>query len=135
MTSEIMLDDENQLIPSLLQQLVYEPNISIRLQALDTLLNAIDDNISEAMNVKLFREKMREKYLNRIDFVKQLKLYSKINDNIETGIEYYGQDFLTHPEYIFSEQFEKEVVNLTKAINTFVGKLLKEYSKGESIEL
>jgi len=130
-----MLDDEGRdLIPSLLQQLVYEPNISLRLQALDTLLNGIKKEISDKMKVRVFDEWLRKKYLNNTQFMRQLKLYSKINENVETAIEYHGQDYITHAEYVFNDEFENQVMELTKAINTFVGMLLKEYAKGESIE-
>lgn len=134
MAQELKLDEGKDTIPILLQQLVFEANISIRLQALDTLLSAIDDDISKRMKVKIFKTWLRRKYLSRVDFVRQLKLYSKINENVETAIEYHGKDFLTHSEYIFDEEFENEVTELSKNINNFVGKLLKEYAKGEVIE-
>lgn len=129
-----MLEDSKEFIPSLLQQLVYESNIFVRLQAMDTLLSAIDDDMARKLEVAKFKKWLNHKYLKRVDFMRQLKLYSKINDNVETSIEYHGQDYLTHSEYIFNEDFENEVMELSKYINHYVGKLLKEFAKGEAIE-
>lgn len=135
MTEDLMLDDGDQLIPSLLKLLVYEDNVMKRLQAMDTLCSAIEEDISEMLGVKKFKKHLNDKYLNDILFLRKLKLYSKMNENVETAIEYHGQDYLTHPEFIFDLQFEKEVNKLTKAINEFTGQLLKEYSKGDTIEI
>jgi len=134
MGTDFMLDEGKDIVPQLLQQLVYESNMSVRLQAMDTLLSAIDDETAKKLNVKKFKRWLNEKYIKNTDFIRQLKLYSKINDNVETAIEYHGQDYLTHSEYIFNEEFETQVMELSKYINHFVGKLLKEYAKGEKIE-
>lgn len=134
MGTDFMLDEGKDIVPQLLQQLVYESNMSVRLQAMDTLLSAIDDETAKKLKVKKFKRWLNEKYIKNTDFIRQLKLYSKINDNVETAIEYHGQDYLTHSEYIFNEEFETQVMELSKYINHFVGKLLKEYAKGEKIE-
>jgi len=134
MPQDLILDDGNQIIPSLLNQLVYEENIMRRLQAMDTLCSACDEKIDMKLKVKEFKTELRKKYLSRVNFLRRLKLYSKINDNVETAIEYHGQDYITHPEYIFDDDFEVEITELNKKINSFVGELLKEFARGESIE-
>lgn len=134
MANDLLLDDGKDIVSQLLQQLVYEPNISLRLQAMDTLLSAIDDDMAFKVKAKEFKKFLNQNYMKNTNFMRQLKLYSKINDNVETSIEYHGQDYLTHSEYIFNEDFESEVMKLSKYINHFVGKLLKEYSRGQQIE-
>ena len=134
MTEDILLDDGKQLIPSLLQQLVFETNIMTRLQAMDTLLSGIDEEMKKQMDVDEFKLWLNQNFLKKTLFMRKLKLYSKINENVETAIEYHGQDYLTHAEFVFNEDFEKEVMHLTRRINSFVGKLIKEYSKGEGID-
>jgi hypothetical protein len=130
---EIILDDGKQLIPSLLQQLVFETNVMTRVQAMDTLLSAVDEKIKENMKTDEFKVWLNKNFLKKSVFMRKLKLYSKINENVETAIEYHGQDYLTHTEFVFNEEFEKEVMMLTRRINNFTGKLIKEFSKGESI--
>ena len=134
MVDQLIMDEGNQIIPSLLNQLVYEENIMKRLQAMDTLCSACDEGIDVKLKVKDFKEEIRKKYLSKVDFLRRLKLYSKINDNVETAIEYHGQDYITHPEYIFDDEFEIKITELNKKINSFVGELLKEFARGESIE-
>lgn len=135
MGDDLLLEEGNNLIPSLLQQLVYESNLMVRLQAIDTLCSAMDDKMEEKFKVLEFKEMLNTEYLSKTDFLRRLKLYSKINENVETAIEYHGQDFITHPEFNFDENFEREVTALSLLINNFTGKLLKEFSKGDSFEL
>lgn len=133
--SDLMLDEGEPIIPSLLKLLVYEDNVMKRLQAMDTLCSAIDEDISKKLKIKEFKKELNEKYMDDLIFLRKLKLYSKMNDNVETAIEYHGEDYSTHPEFIYDVEFEKEINILTKNINNFVGKLLKEFAKGDSIDI
>jgi hypothetical protein len=134
MVEELMLDEGKQLIPSLLQQLVFETNVMTRLQAMDTLLSGMDEELKHKLKTDEFKLWLSKHFLKKSDFMRQLKLYSKINENVETAIEYHGQDYITHSEFVFNEEFEKKVMILTRRINNFVGKLIKEYSKGEKVQ-
>lgn len=134
MEEGILLDEGNNLIPSLLSQLVFEENIMRRLRAINTITKAVDDEISKKLKIDIFNIVLNQKYLKDVSFLRRLKLYSKINENIETSIEYHGTDYITHQEYIFDEDFEKQIEELSSMIDNFVGKLIKEYSKGESID-
>lgn len=133
MADEIILDEGKQLVPSLLQQVVFEDNVSVRLQATDTLLSALDEDIKKKLETQKFKIWLNKEFLKNTDFMRQLKLYSKINENVETAIEYHGQDYLTHQEFVFNEDFEKRVMLLTRRLNSLIGKLIKEFSKGEGI--
>lgn len=124
----------SNLIPNLLSQLVYEENILRRLRAINTLSQAVDDDIAKLLDIPTFLKTLNKNYLKNVEFLRRLKLYSKINDNIETAIEYHSTDYITHQEYVFDEQFEAQVEELSSFIDKMVGLLLKEYSKGESIE-
>jgi len=144
MPEDLFMDEGSNLIPSILQNLVFETNILTRLQAIDTLLSALDEkDLDMKIKIKEFKQKLKQEYLlpdknkddPRKNFMRRLKLYSKINENVETAIEYHSEDFITHPEYIFDADFERKITDLNLKINTLVGELLKEYSRGEEIEL
>jgi len=143
MPEDLFIEEGTNLVPSILQNLYFETNILTRLQAIDTLMSALDDQIEMKLKIKAFKKKLKEEYMlpsknkkdPRDNFMRRLKLYSKINENTETAIEYHSQDFITHPEYIFDEDFENKITELNMEINTLVGSLTKEYSRGEEIEL
>jgi len=134
MVNSIEIGEGEELIPALLKQMVYEDNVMKRLQAMDTLLSAIDEDIAKKLKTKEFKKELNVSYLDDVIFIRKLKLYSKMNENVETAIEYLGEDYVTHPEFIFDEKFEVKVNILNKKINNFTGNLLKEYSMGDSIE-
>ncbi len=134
MGDEISLEEGSGLIPSLLSQLVFEENVIRRLRAINTIIRAVDDEIKNKLKIDTFKIILNHKYLKNVEFMRQLKLYSKMNDNIETSLEYHGTDYITHQEFIFDEKFDIEIEKLSSMIDKLVGNLIKEYSKGESID-
>jgi predicted metal-dependent enzyme (double-stranded beta helix superfamily) len=131
---ELSLDQPKTSVPQLLNQLIFVDNLYQKLNALDTILNAIEDTIAEALNLKRIQTELH-KYIDNIEFMRQLKLYSKMCENTETCLELMGQDFLTHPEFNFSEELEEELATLNKKLNKVIGQLIKEYAKQEEIPL
>lgn len=131
---ELSLDQPKTSVPQLLNQLIFVDNLYQKLHALDTILNAIDDTIAAALNLKRIQADLH-KYIDNIEFMRQLKLYSKMCENTETCLELMGQDFLTHPEFNFSEDLEEELATLNKKLNKVIGQLIKEYAKQEEIPL
>ena len=131
---ELSLDQPKTSVPQLLNQLIFVDNLYQKLNALDTILNAIEDTIAVALNLKRIQTELH-KYIDNIEFMRQLKLYSKMCENTETCLELMGQDFLTHPEFNFSEELEEELATLNKKLNKVIGQLIKEYAKQEEIPL
>lgn len=131
---ELDLGESKALIPSLLNQFFDEENYVKKLNMAYTIVCGLEPNIFKATGGEQFKGFLN-KFLTNVVFIKKLKLYVKINENIETAIEYLGRDYMTHEEFIFDPEFEKLILEMNKRINQFIGKLLKEYAKSESIEI
>lgn len=134
MDDSISLEDR-PIIPTLLTQLVFESNLHRKLNALDVIINACDDNIRQKRKIDEFYKWLHKNFLGNKKFMRKLALQSKIFENIETAIEYFGVDYPTHPEYIYDEEFSEILIELNKKINQFVGLLLKEYALMDSIQI
>lgn len=133
--SEIILEDKKNTIPALLNALVYETDLLRKLNAVDTVLSALEPEIVEKTHAIDFKNWLNRNFLTNLQFMRQLKAYSAIISTPETCQEYFSTDYLTHPEYQFDEDFEKLLIKINRQINHFVGKLLKEFSKGDSINV
>lgn len=134
-TESFLLDEGNGSITiSLLQTIFTQDNMFLKLNQMDTCLSALDEKLVKETNAHIFKKWLNEKFLKDTNFIRQLKIYSKINENTETALEYFGQDFISHPEFAFDKDFEKKLAYLNKQINHFTGKLLKELTKGETLE-
>lgn len=131
---ELDLGEGKQLIPSLLNQLFDEDNYLKKLNMAYTVVCGLESDIFKETNGQEFKDFL-ENFLDNVSFIRKLKLYVKINENIETAIEYMGKDYVTHEEFIFDKDFEKLILEMNKRINKFNGLLLKEYAKSESIEI
>jgi hypothetical protein len=130
-----LLDGQQQnSIPSILQTLIFQENLLLKLNAVDTVLNALDDKVAATISAKKLKGYLHRNYLDDISFMRNLKRYSKLTENTELAMEYFGQDFLSHPETAFDEEFEATLATLNKRLNRIIGLLLKEYQKGEDIE-
>ena len=135
MTEQLVLDDETKAVPALLQQLVFEDNMFRKLNAVDTLLSALEPDMKQSTGTDRFHKWLHENFINSDRFMRRLNLYSKMNDNVETALELYGQDYYTHPEFYYEKKWFVTLNELNKAINRVVGKLLKEFSRGETIDI
>jgi len=85
------------------------------------------------VNAEAFKKYLKTNFLDNIDFMRQLILISKMEEHIESGIELYGTDYITHPEYQFDYDFTKKTNNINLKINHFIGRLIKEMSKSEGV--
>lgn len=131
--AQFVLDEKKDLLPTLLQGIVFESDLLKKLNAVDTIISALDDKMAENSGAITFKNWLHSKYLDNTLFMRQLKLHTAIIENVETKIEYYSQDYLTHQEYIFDADFEQVIITINKTINHFVGRLLRELGKGEEL--
>ena len=121
------------LLTTLAQQLVFESSLLVKLNAIEPIINALDPDQAKAVGAPAFKTWL-SKLTQDTKFMRQLKIYTTIISNVETSIEYVGQDYLTHPEYQFDEAFEKKLSRINKTINEFTGKLIRELNKEQVIE-
>jgi hypothetical protein len=129
-----LLDQQQTSIPSILQTLIFTPDLVAKLNGIDVCLNAIDDDVAKKVKAAQIRKILHEKYLDDVEFMRRLKLYSTMMGHTELAAELLGQDFLSHPEFNFSEELEHELAELNKFLNKIIGLLIKEYQQGEKIE-
>lgn len=132
---EIQVNEPKSLLPSVIMSLCFEQSVYSRLQALEVVLNSLDDTVSAKIGADKFKVWLTKFFISNIDFMRKLKLHSQIQTNPELCFEYNSIDFDSHPEFKFDKLFEKELQSLNSQINKFVGQLLKECQKGESIEI
>lgn len=135
MTDILDLGDGQSPILSLLQQSVFEDNMLKKFNAVDILISAFETDIATKSKAKEMKVYLHKEVLSNEQFMRKLQMFSRISDNPETAIEYYGQDFVTHPEFHFNSEFVKKLAIINRKVNHFIGLLIKEYSKGESIEV
>lgn len=135
MTDTLSLDDGQSPILSLLQQAVFEDNVFRKLNAVDILISALDDEISDKKQAKAMKTYLHKEVLSNQEFMRRLHLFSRISDHPETAIAYYGQDFSTHPEFHFNKEFMERLSVINKKLNSFIGTLIKELAKGDEIEI
>lgn len=129
------LDDGQSPILSLLQQAVFEENILKKLNAVDILISALEPDISNEMKAKDMKRYIHKEVLSNEDFMRKLQLFSRISEYPETAIEYFGNDFITHPEFHFEKDFVGKLSEINRKLNHFIGILIKEHSKGEELEI
>jgi hypothetical protein len=132
--SSILNEQQSTSVPAILQSLIFSDNILLKLNGIDVVLNACDDAIGKALDTNAIRESLHKLYLDDINFMRKLKLYSKMMENTETALELMGQDYLTHQEFSFDEDFEKILSGLNKQLNKIIGQLLKAYMGGVEVE-
>lgn len=147
MTDTLDLGDGQSPILSLLQQAVFEDNLFRKLNAVDILISALEPHMAKISNSKEMQryihqdifgysiEDESEQDQEKQDFMRKLRLFSKVSDMPETAIEYYGIDFITHPEFHFDNDFDVKLKEINLRLNKFIGILIREYSKGEELEL
>lgn len=134
MADALSYEDKKQVIPEILHSIVFEENIFKKLNAVDVVVNALEDDVAHQVNAKQFKQWLHKQFIDNDKFMRRLNLYSKMNDNVETALELFGSDYVTHPEFMYDEQFFSTINTLHKRINEFIGRLLKEFHASESIE-
>lgn len=129
-----LFQDKSDIIPKLIQELMFEDNIIRRLNGTQVLLNAIDENIGDALGIK-----KEQAWLNTIidntQLMRKIRFITKIIEVPETALELYGQDYYSHPEFYFDANFHKRITDINKRISKILGSVLKEYTKGEEFEI
>lgn len=134
MVEPLGLEEAQSPLLSLLQQIVFEDNFLRKIKAVDILISALDDDIKTATNAMQMKKYLHQEVLSNDEFRRKVELFARVCDNVETGIEYFGQDFITHPEFNYSPEFMGKLSQIEKKVHHFVGKLIKEYSAGEEIQ-
>lgn len=125
-------DDKHPLLP-LWQQVVFEPDILRKLEAVDSLISALDSNIAQKTNAKALKAYIHKEILSNENLSRKLELLRRVTEHPETAIEYFGQDYITHPEFHFDSEFWNLLKDVRRRVNIFVGKVLKEMTTGEEI--
>jgi len=131
---ELDLGEGSNPLQNVVQQLIFESNLMVKLEATDIVINALDKKISNKTNSKEF-QKFLHSLFDDNDFMRRLEYVSRIKDNIETSLEYTGMDYLSSEDFSYDVDFEKKLVAIKKRLQRFLGILLKEFSKGIELEL
>jgi hypothetical protein len=132
---EIQVNEPKSLLPSVIMSLCFEQSVFSRLQALEIVLNSLEQDRADEIGATKFKQWLNKYFLSNLDFMRKLKLHSQIQTNPELCFEYNSIDFDSHPEFKFDKLFEKELQSLNSQINKFVGILLREAQKGETVEI
>ena len=121
-------------LQNVVQQLIFESNLQKKLEATDVVINALDKKIKDDTNAKEFQEFLHSLFDNN-EFMRKLTLITQMKDIPELSVEYASFDYLSSPDYHYDIEFEKNIIIIKKKLQNFLGKLLKEMSKGVEIEL
>lgn len=123
----MILEQENDksILQSLILRTASEQNIWIKIQQTHIIIKALDSDIYHKTRADAI-----SKYLQRIkadiEFIRKIRYYSIMMQDPESALEYYGVDYVTHPEYIFDTRFEKRIMGIHDKLDLFIGHLLKE---------
>jgi len=123
-------DQAGSKLQDMLSLLTFETNFFKRLQALEVVFNMIEDDLGNKVGVLKFKKFLSE-YTNSDKFMRQAKLISIIEDNIETALEYYGRDYISTPEFNYDKDFQSKRRKIDTEINKFIGQTLKELATEE----
>jgi len=130
---DLLMDEGKSPILSLAQQAVFEDNMFRKMNAVDTLISSLEDDVSKKIGAFAMKQYLHKEVLSNEDFMRQLQMYARIVDNPETAIEYFGQDYVTHPEFNFDTDFMTKLNHINKQVNHFIGTLIKELAKTEEM--
>ena len=123
-------DQAGSKLQDMLSSLTFETNFFKRLQALEVVFNMIEDDLGNKVGVSKFKKFLSE-YTNSDKFMRQAKLISIIEDNIETALEYYGRDYISAPEFNYDKDFQSKRRKIDTEINKFIGQTLKKLATEE----
>lgn len=105
-----------------------------RLNGCDTLLSALDKDLALKINAKAYKAWIHS-LLDDIAFIRQLSLFCRVSEIPETALELYSQDYLTHPEFQYDEEFSKKIVEINKRLSKMLGHILREYNTLDQFEV
>lgn len=113
----------------ILNQVVFNDNLLSKLRITDIVIHALDDDTKQAVNAASF-----QKYLHSLfddaDFMRQLNYYSMLKTHIETSSEYFGQDYVSAPDYQYNPNYEAKVAIIEKKLAKFIGSIIKSIQEG-----
>jgi hypothetical protein len=122
------MPEEHLSLISIVQEAINQENLFKKLRLTHIIMHSI--NLTEKKANEL--HKRIEEMLTDIDFMRKLKLNSKIKDNDITAIEYLGKDYRGGDEnMVFDAEFESILTELEKRIDEYLGMVLTELTKGE----
>jgi len=122
------MPEEHLSLISIVQEAINQENLFKKLRLTHIIMHSV--SITEKKAAEL--HKRVEEMLTDIDFMRKLKLNSKIKDNDITAIEYLGKDYRGGDEnMVFDAQFESILTELEKRIDEYLGTVLIELTKGE----
>jgi len=119
---------------SVVNQIIFESNLQKKLEATDTLINALDEDMlkkTDAKQYQIFLHKM----FDDEEFMRQLNYNAQLKENIETSQEYYARDYMSSPDYAYDYKFEKKITHIKKKQQQFLGAILRELTKGVTFEV
>jgi len=132
---ELATDEKTARIFAVLQAIIFEDNLFVRIQAIDTVINMLDYKLQKKTMAIPF-QKWLHNILDDNEFNRKIRLVSKFSDNIEASIEYFsGQEFITTPELNYDPELNEKVNKINKSINKFIGIIIKELNVISEIEL
>ena len=132
---ELSLDDKPSPVLSLAQNIVFEDNFHRKFNAVDILISALDKDIKKETGAEEIHRYLHSKVLDNIIFSRKLGLFSRMSEHPETGIELYGTDYPTHPEFFYDKEFVKDLYEINNEVNRFIGRLIKKLSEGDTFEV
>lgn len=131
---ELDLNENANPLHNTIQNIIFSDNILIKLNAINVVINSLNDKIRTKTNANEIKKMIMNLYKDQ-KFMRKLKYYSQIKNNIELSVEYYGFDYLSSSDYQYDEEFEQRLTEIELKLSQFMGKVLKEISKGVEIEL
>jgi len=122
------MPEEHLSLISIVQEAINQENLFKKLRLTHIIQHSV--NIEDKRAKEL--HKRIEEMLTDIDFMRKLKLNSKIKDNDITAIEYLGKDYRGGDEnMVFDAQFESILTELEKRIDEYLGMVLTQLTRAE----
>jgi hypothetical protein len=132
---ELQLDNTSgSSISFIVQQIIFNDNLLHKLRATDVIINALDDKTKVETGALSFQKYIYSIFAD-LEFMRQLNFISIVRTNAEVGLEYYGRDFVSEPEFNFQEENEKRFVEIERRLAKFLGLILKTSQKGTTLNL
>jgi len=132
---EFDFDEDRSPVINLLQDIAREESTLKRLRMVETVCSALPVDIAKKMQASRFRKHIGDNYLHNHKFIRRLKLISRLESHPETAIELAGEDFITHPEFAYNEEFHGKIAQLDSLISDFTGKCMKNLSGASEVEI
>ena len=127
-------DGSGNIRISIVTTLIFERNLQTKMEALDIVINSLDDTTRTNTNADKYQKYLHDLF-NDDGFMRRLHYNASMKDNIEYAIEYTGRDYASNPEFYYDWEFEKKLNTIKKVLNKFLGLLLADMTKGEEFTI